>query len=121
MAKSFCAAYIRRVKRALRCTGADKRRLMAGLEAELAEAFPEGGAPTMAELIRRLGEPKDVARELEAALTPEELERAHKRRRLLLGIAFAACAVVITFLTGYLIWLALIDIRYIDTEIIYLN
>ena len=121
MEKNCCAAYLRRVKRALRCTGADKRRLMAGLEAELAEDFPEGCAPTMAELVRQLGDPKELARELEAVLPPEALERARRRRRLLLGLTFVVCAVVIAILASNLIWVAMHDIKYIDTQITYLS
>ena len=119
MAKHPCAAYLKQVKRKLRCAGETKRALLSGVEQELAEAFPQGAAPSPAQILDRFGPPEDLARELEAAIPPEELERVRKRRRLLVGLAFAVCAVVIAILICYLIWLATHDVKYIDTEIFY--
>ena len=123
MEKNCCAAYLRQVKRKLRCSRADKRRLLDGLEAELTDIFPRGCFPSMTQVLDRFGLPEEVARELEAALTPEELERARKRRRLLMGIAFVVCAVVIILLIVYAVRLiTILNGRVIvNTQIIYRN
>lgn len=123
MEKDPCAAYFKRVKRKLRCSGETRRRLLAGLELEAADAFPQGSVPSPAQVLDRFGPPEDLARELESALPPEEVARAVKRRRLILGIGFAVCAAVIVLLIVYIGWL--VDILngrvIIDTEIIYKN
>ena len=123
MEKNCCAAYLRQVKRKLRCSRADKRRLLDGLEAELTDVFPRGCFPSMTQVLDRFGPPEAAARELEAGLPPEKLERAQKRRRLLLGIAFAVCAVAIILLIVYAVRLiTLLNGRIIvDTQIIYRN
>ena len=48
MAKHPCAAYLKQVKRKLRCAGETKRALLSGVEQELAEAFPQGAVPSPA-------------------------------------------------------------------------
>ena len=116
-----CTAYLRRVKKRLHCTGRERRRLLDGLEAELSDAFPQGAAPAPEQIEARFGTPDDMARELETALDPERLERARKRRRLITWIGFALCVAVIAILAYYVIWIAMHDIKYIDTEIIYTN
>ena len=123
MTQKSCAAYLRRVKRRLRCAGADRRRLLSGLEAELLDAFPPDAMPSPAELEERFGAPGDLARELESALPPEVLARGLKRRRLMMGIGLAVCAVVIALLIVYIIWLVDLFNGYVvvNTEIIYKN
>ena len=123
MEKNCCAAYLRQVKRKLRCSRADKRRLLDGLEAELTDIFPRGCFPSMTQVLDRFGPPEAAARELEAGLPPEKLERAQKCRRLMIRIGFAVCAAVIVLMILYILWLVSVfnGTVIVDTEIIYRN
>lgn len=60
--------YLNQVHRALCCPAAEKKRLLGGLEQELADAFADAPAPGWAELCERFGTPPEAARELARAL-----------------------------------------------------
>lgn len=119
--KDPCAAYLRRVGRSLCCPREDRQHLLAGLEAEIREAFPSGIYPETKELAARFGAPQTMAEELMAALPEGVQVEYQKKRRKRWIIATAACLVVIAMLIGYLAWLASIDVDVSKTtyEIVY--
>lgn len=88
--------YLNQVRRALCCPAAEKKRLLGGLEQELADAFADAPAPGWAELCERFGTPPEAARELARALPAGMAEAAARRgRRLTAGLLAALAAVVL--------------------------
>ena len=115
--KTGIEVYLRRVRRNLRCGAAQRKQLLAGLEAELREAFPEGTS-SVDQVLERFDAPEAVAAEIQSTL-PAGAEAAYhrgKRRKLVVGLV--ACAAVAALVIGYLIWFATIDVHYVDSEII---
>lgn len=75
MMGNSCASYVKQVGRQLRCSKSEKKRLLAGLETELADTFPESESLSLAGISAQFGTPKDVAAELQAALPIEDRAR----------------------------------------------
>lgn len=113
-----CVSYLKQVALGLYCSREEKNRLLAGLQAEIEEAFPAGEIPTAEKLIARFGAPSDMAAELQSALPGEEAARSRRRLRNRLCAGLAACAMVIALLVGYLAHIASIEIRYTDGTVI---
>lgn len=109
----ICREYLRQVRKSLRCTYKERKRLLSGLEAELTEAFPPETYPTMADLTARFGAPEAMAVELMTALPEGAAAEHQKKRRKKWMIATAACIVVIAMLVGYLAWLGSVEVDYI--------
>lgn len=88
--------YLNQVRRALCCPAAEKKRLLRGLEQELADAFADTPAPNWAQLCERFGAPQEAARELARALPAGTAEAAARRgRRLAAGLLALLAAVVL--------------------------
>lgn len=110
-----CKEYLRQVGQALHCPRRERKRLLSGLETELAEAFPAESCPA-ADLTAHFGPPEAMAAELQSALPEKVMANYQKGRRKKWMIATAACVVVIAILVGYLAWLGSIDVHYIVDE-----
>ncbi len=113
------ADYIRKVSRRLRCSRAEKARLLKGLREEMNDVLSDADGASPAEIAARIGAPEDVAAELQAGLPEGEVERCLKSRQRMAGCLLAASVVVIILLVGYLMWLASIEVRFINSVIIY--
>lgn len=117
--KDPCADYLKQVRRHLSCPGWEKKRLLAGLKLEIADAFPDG-ASDLSAVVTRFGPPLAVVQELEAVLPPERLEQYAERKRLLTRAALigtAMIAVAAIGFIGYLVLTGAFDTYYIITEI----
>lgn len=121
-----CASYLKQVGQKLRCPKAEKARLLAGLEAEIADAFPVLEGLSLADVSARFGPPSAMATELQNALPDETMERYLKQQRTRMYMAMAACALIAIILSCYLFYLRNIDKHFyledggIMTEIHYL-
>lgn len=117
--KDPCADYIRQVRRYMSCPGWEKKRLLSGLESEMAEAFP-GGALSVSAVVSRFGPPLTTARELEAGLPPERLEQYVCQKRLLTRVALTCAAVIVILSVSFYVYLFSIgtfNTTYIVTSI----
>ena len=82
-------AYAKAVARRLACSKARRDEFVRDLESDIASSLADG--ETWEQVERRLGDPRDVAREFNEALSERELAAGRKRRRLrAAGIAAAA-------------------------------
>lgn len=79
--------YLSQVRRALCCPPAEKKRLLAGLQQELADALADTPGLSWAQLCERFGTPQAAAQELRRALPAGMAEAAARRR----GRRLAAC------------------------------
>lgn len=100
-----CASYLKQVGQKLRCPKAEKARLLAGLEAEIADAFPVLEGLSLADVSARFGPPSAMATELQNALPDETMERYLKQQRTRIRAGLTACIVTILVLLGYLSFL----------------
>jgi len=101
------------------CPGWEKKRLLSGLESEMAEAFPDG-ALSVSAVVGRFGSPLATARELEAGLPPERLERYVCQKRLLTRIALICAAIIVVLSIVFYVYLFSIgtfNTHYIITSI----
>lgn len=106
MMGNSCASYVKQVGRQLRCSKSEKKRLLAGLETELADTFPESGSLSLAGISAQFGAPKDVAAELQAALPTEDTERYIKRREHIKRIVLVGLVLLLlaTAVCGFVKW-----------------
>lgn len=96
-------AYAKAVARRLACSKARRDEFVRDLESDIASSLADG--ETWEQVERRLGDPRDVAREFNEALSERELAAGRKRRRLrTAGIAAAAAVVVVAVLTAGSWW-----------------
>lgn len=114
--KNSCASYVRKVGRRLHCSQSEKKRLLAGLETELADMCPELESLSLSGISAQFGPPEKVAADLQAALPKEELDQYITRRKWRLCLGFSLAILIIVLLISYLVWLANIDVRYINEE-----
>lgn len=111
-----CASYLKQVGQKLRCPKAEKARLLAGLEAEIADAFPVLEGLSLADVSARFGPPSAMATELQNALPDETTERYLKQQRTRIRAGLTACVSVVILLIGLLFHLYLIDIYVKPSE-----
>ena len=96
-------AYAKAVARRLACSKARRDEFVRDLESDIASSLADG--ETWEQVERRLGDPRDVAREFNEALSERELAAGRKRRRLrIAGIAAAAAVVVVAVLAAGSWW-----------------
>lgn len=96
-------AYAKAVARRLACSKARRDEFVRDLESDIASSLADG--ETWEQVERRLGDPRDVAREFNEALSERELTAGRKRRRLrAAGIAAAAAVVVVAVLAAGSWW-----------------
>lgn len=96
-------AYAKAVARRLACSKARRDEFVRDLESDIASSLADG--ETWEQVERRLGDPRDVAREFNEALSERELAAGRKRRRLrAAGIAAAAAVVVVAVLAAGSWW-----------------
>lgn len=82
-------AYAKAVAKRLACSKARRDEFVRDLESDIASSLADG--ETWEQVERRLGDPRDVAREFNEALSEHELAAGRKRRRLkVVGISAAA-------------------------------
>lgn len=112
----FRKVYLRQVRRKLHCPGGDKRRLLAGLEAELADRFEQPPSQLTA-IAAQFGAPEEMAAELESTLPRGAVERYLKRQRLLCWLGVVAGVAAAAILIWYIIWIANHDVSYTVKEI----
>lgn len=96
-------AYLKQVRRALCCSAADRRRLVAGLEQELLEAFPNAEAISMRELAEQFGTPGAMAQELQQALPGGGADIA-RRRMLRVWLCFLVCLLFTVLAACGIVW-----------------
>ena len=96
-------AYAKAVARRLACSKARRGEFVRDLESDIASSLADG--ETWEQVERRLGDPRDVAREFNEALSERELAAGRKRQRLrTAGIAAAAAVVVVAVLAAGSWW-----------------
>ena len=94
-------AYAKAVARRLACSKARRDEFVRDLESDIASSLADG--ETWEQVERRLGDPRDVAREFNEALSERELAAGRKRRRLRIAGARATillCALVAVLAAG---------------------
>ena len=96
--------YTRAVGQRLHCSRTTRGQLLAGLRQEIREAFP-AGICSRKELVEHFGPPEEVARELQQAVSPEEMEQYFKRQRLRLSLLFLGCIAAALLFFLYMLWL----------------
>ena len=117
MMGSSCASYVRKVGRKLYCSKSEKKRLLAGLETELADTCPKLENLSLSGISAQFGPPEKAAAALQAALPKEELNQYITRRKWRQRFGFSLSILIIALLISYLAWLANINVRYINEEI----
>lgn len=79
--------YLRQVKRGLPCSRPEKRRYLTELEVDVAAYLQGCPDASVEDLYRNFGEPKAVAKEFMAQLSPEQLSRKMSvKRKILVGV-----------------------------------
>lgn len=96
--------YLRQVKRGLPCSRPEKRRYLTELEVDVAAYLQGCPDASVEDLYRNFGEPKAVAKEFMAQLSPEQLSRKMSvKRKILVGVIsiMAILAIVLGALACY--------------------
>ena len=104
MMGNSCVSYVKQVGRQLRCSKSEKKRLLAGLETELADTFPESESLSLAGISAQFGAPKDVAAELQAALPAESRAQYITHRKRVKRTALAG--LVLVLIVSSVFWFA---------------
>lgn len=90
--------YLREVKGLLPCSRREKRRYIAELEVDVVSYLQGCPDASMADLYRNFGEPKAVAQEFMAQLSPELLSRKMSVKRMIaIGVISIVSILVIVF------------------------
>lgn len=96
-------AYAKAVAKRLACSKARRDEFVRDLESDIAAALAEG--ETWEQVERRMGDPRDVAREFNEDLSDRELAAGKKRRRnKVVGIVSGAVVVVLVVLVAAAWW-----------------
>ncbi|MEI3229883.1 MAG: DUF3887 domain-containing protein [Gordonibacter pamelaeae] len=96
-------AYAKAVAKRLACSKARRDEFVHDLESDISSALAAGEAWEQVE--RRMGDPRDVAREFNEGLSEGELAAGRKRRRLrAAGVAAVAVVVVVAVLAAAAWW-----------------
>ena len=113
--------YLRRVEKLLYCPWRDRARLMAEWRRELEEAHPDVSGWTQGELLEWIGQPEDIAQELQAALPQWKVGGFARQSRwgMWLGIALGGLALALVI--GYIIWWNTHDVYYYDEEVVIIS
>ncbi|MBX9033319.1 HAAS signaling domain-containing protein [Gordonibacter massiliensis (ex Traore et al. 2017)] len=96
-------SYVKAVAKRLTCSKARRDEFVRDLESDIAAALAEG--ETWEQVERRMGDPRDVAREFNEDLSDRELAAGKKRRRnKVVGIVSGAVVVVLVVLVVAAWW-----------------
>lgn len=96
------AQYRRALKKKLRCNVNVKQRLLDGFDQTLATYLEEHSDPTIDNLAVAFGPPEEMAENLMAEVTPQEIAQ-HRRNSLLLRV-LAGILIVVLLLSTVYIW-----------------
>lgn len=90
--------YLREVKGLLPCSRREKRRYLAELEVDVVSYLQGCPAASVEDLCHHFGEPKAVAKEFMAQLSPEQLSRKMSVKRMIaIGVISIVSILVIVF------------------------
>ena len=96
-------SYVKAVAKRLTCSKARRDEFVRDLESDIAAALAEG--ETWEQIERRMGDPRDVAREFNEDLSDRELAAGKKRKRLkMVGVIAAAVVVAAAVLVAAAWW-----------------
>lgn len=96
--------YLKQVKQGLCCLRAEQKRLVAALEQEILDAFPNAAELSLAQLEEHFGPPERMAQELQQALPENAAADTAKRRLRSMCMLFLLGILTIALIAGGLIY-----------------
>ena len=96
--------YLKQVKRALCCSKAAQERLIAGLEQEVMEAFPDAGKASIDQIEAQFGAPEAMAQELQQALSDTTSTNTAKKHIHRMWWLFFLCLLAVILVAGCIIY-----------------
>lgn len=96
--------YLKQVKQGLCCSQAEQKRLLAALEQEILDAFPDASNISLEKIESQFGPPVMMAQELQQALPGDAAANAAKRRLRRICLIFSLGLLTVVLIAGSLIY-----------------
>lgn len=97
-------SYYKQIEKSIPASPKEKNKMMQGLQTGIEEYIEQNPDATLEDIHTHFGEPAEIAAEYLPDVTPKDVKRFTRRKKIILGLSVGLAAIIILFAVVYF-WL----------------